>query len=106
MKVLTALALALAAVTLMGCAPTGEEELRDWIKQERAQAKPRVTALSKPSQFQPQAYTQELGMEPFNQLKLTQALRRDASQVASNVALITPEMARRKPACPWRSMNR
>ncbi len=96
MKVLTALALALAAVTLMGCAPTGEEELRDWIKQERAQAKPRVTALSKPSQFQPQAYTQELGMEPFNQLKLTQALRRDASQVASNVALITPEMARRK----------
>lgn len=96
MKVLNALGLTLAAVALLGCAPAGEEELREWMKQERAQAKPRITELSKPTQFQPQAYTQELGMEPFNQVKLTQALRRDASQVASNVALIAPEMARRK----------
>jgi type IV pilus assembly protein PilP len=96
MKALTALGLTMTAVVLLGCAPAGEDELRDWMRQERAQTKPRITALSKPTQFQPQAYTQELGMEPFNQLKLTQALRRDTAQVASNVALIAPEMARRK----------
>jgi type IV pilus assembly protein PilP len=35
-------------------------------------------------------------MDPFNQIKLTQALKRDSNQVASNVALIAPEMTRRK----------
>ena len=35
-------------------------------------------------------------MEPFNVLKLTQALKRESAQVATNAALIAPEMARRK----------
>ncbi|RYZ86853.1 MAG: pilus assembly protein PilP [Proteobacteria bacterium] len=62
----------------------------------RATTKPRVTPLSEPKQFQPQAYTMEAGVEPFNAVKLTQALRKDSSQLASNAALIAPEMARRK----------
>ena len=41
-------------------------------------------------------YTVESGIEPFNQIKLTQALRRDSVQIASNASLIAPEMARRK----------
>ena len=36
------------------------------------------------------------GVEPFNSIKLTQALRRESTQTASNAALIAPEMARRK----------
>lgn len=35
-------------------------------------------------------------MEPFNQIKLTQALKRDSNQVAANVTLVAPEMNRRK----------
>ena len=96
MKVLAAMGLVTATVVLLGCAPAGEDELREWMAKERLQAKPRITALTEPTQFHPQAYTEEAGMEPFNPLKLTQALRRDSAQVASNVALITPEMARRK----------
>ncbi len=96
MKVFMALGLTMATAALMGCTPSGEDELREWMAQERAQARPRITALAEPTQFQPQAYTAESGMEPFNSLKLTQALRRDSAQVASNAALITPEMARRK----------
>ena len=92
---LTGLAMATVAF-LTGCAPAGEDELRDWMAQERAQAKPRITPLTEPTQFQPQSYSEESGMEPFNPLKLTQALRRDSAQIASNVALIAPEMARRK----------
>jgi type IV pilus assembly protein PilP len=35
-------------------------------------------------------------MDPFTAARLTQALRRDSTQIASNAALIAPEMARRK----------
>ena len=87
---------ALLVLPLLGCVAAGEDELRQWMAQERAQTKPRITPLTEPTVFQPQAYAAESGMEPFNPLKLTQALRRDSSQVASNAALIAPEMARRK----------
>lgn len=86
----------LLVLPLLGCVASGEDELRGWMAQERAQTKPRITPLTEPTVFQPQAYAAESGMEPFNPLKLTQALRRDSSQVASNAALIAPEMARRK----------
>lgn len=88
--------IALAVMPILGCAPSGEDELRQWMADERAQTKPRVTPLTEPKQFTPQPYTAESGMDPFNPLKLTQALRRDSAQVASNAALIAPEMARRK----------
>ena len=88
--------IALMVLPLLGCNSSGEDELRAWIAQERAQTKPRITPLTEPSVFQPEAYTAESGMDPFNPLKLTQALRRDSSQLASNAALIAPEMARRK----------
>ncbi|OYY86479.1 MAG: pilus assembly protein PilP [Acidovorax sp. 28-64-14] len=89
-------ALILCAGVLSGCGPAGEDELRQWMADQRATTKPRITPLSEPKQFQPQAYTVENGIEPFNQLKLTQALRRDSVQIASNATLIAPEMARRK----------
>lgn len=91
----TTLAL-LCALALSGCGSSGEDELRQWIANERAQAKPRVTPISEPKPFLPQPYVVEDKMEPFDVLKLTQALRRESSQVASNAALIAPEMARRK----------
>lgn len=81
---------------LQGCDSSGEDELRQWMANERAQTKSRVTPLTEPKQFQPALYTAEDGTEPFNPVKLTQALRRDSAQVASNAALIAPEMARRK----------
>ena len=89
--------LVLACVTaLSGCIASGEDEVRQWISEERAQAKPRVTPLTEPKQFKPEAYAADAQLEPFNPLKLTQALRRDSAQLASNAALIAPEMARRK----------
>ncbi len=52
--------------------------------------------LSEPKRFQPENYLVDGSADPFNQTKLTQALRRDSAQVASNATLIAPEMARRK----------
>lgn len=81
---------------LVGCFPTGEDELRVWMTDQRANAKPSVTPLTEPKKFIPESYSQSGAVEPFNQIKLTQALRRDSVQVASNAALIAPEMNRRK----------
>ena len=96
MKAMQASMLMLCALSMWGCGSSGEDELRQWMANERAQAKPRITPISEPKQFLPQPYAAEEGMEPFNVLKLTQALRRESAQVASNAALIAPEMARRK----------
>jgi type IV pilus assembly protein PilP len=81
---------------LVGCGSSGDEELRQWMSELRATTKPRVTPLTEPKQFLPQAYSMESGVEPFNAVKLTQALRRESTQSTSNAALIAPEMARRK----------
>lgn len=99
MNLLKVIGLAVAAVAvlpLLGCSSGADDDLRQWVANERAQAKPRVTPLSEPKQFQPALYTAESGTEPFDPRKLTQALRRDSDQVASNAALIAPELARRK----------
>lgn len=85
-----------AVLVLMGCDSSGEGELREWMAQERAQTQPRVTPLTEPKQFQPQQYAHQSDLEPFSPQRLTQALRRDSNQVASNAALIAPELLRRK----------
>lgn len=83
-------------VTLSGCGLSQDDDLRQWMTELRSTTRPRVTPLTEPKQFQPQPYSMESGMEPFNALKLTQALRKDSNQLAANAALIAPEMARRK----------
>lgn len=83
-------------LVLAGCGFSQDDDLRQWMADLRSTTKPRVTPLTEPKQFQPQSYSMESGMEPFNALKLTQALRKDSNQLASNAALIAPEMSRRK----------
>ena len=88
MKFLPLAFMVLCTGALLGCGSSGEDDLRQWMANERAQARPRVTPIAEPKQFNPQPYTADAGMEPFNPLKLTQALRRESAQVASNAALL------------------
>ena len=85
-----------AAIALGGCAGDGQEELREWMAQLRATTKPRAMQITEPKQFVPSDYVAASGVDPFNPQKLTQALRRESSQSATNASLIAPEMARRK----------
>jgi type IV pilus assembly protein PilP len=85
-----------AALLLAACGQSGQEELQDWMNQQRAQIKPRVEPIPEPKKFTPQAYTQESATDPFSNQKLTQALKRESSQSTSNAALVAPELARRK----------
>ena len=83
-------------VILTGCGASTEDDIRQWMLEERNQTRPQVKPLSAPKQFTPESYTNTAAIEPFSNLKLTQALKRDSSQVAANGALVAPELARRK----------
>lgn len=82
--------------TLGACGYSDQDELQEWMTEQRNQAKPRVDRLPEPTKFTPQPYVQESSVEPFSNQKLAQALRRDSNQATSNAALITPELSRRK----------
>ena len=86
--------LALAASALSAC-DSGQEDLQRWMAEQRAQVKPSIPPISEPKKFTPQAYTEASAFEPFNILKLTQALRRESNQPSTS-ELIAPELARRK----------
>lgn len=83
---------------LTGCFGSKDAELQQWMVEQKGNTPPKVPPLSAPKKFVPQAYTQQAAMEPFNNQKLLQALRKDSSQSAANLALISPELARRKEA--------
>jgi type IV pilus assembly protein PilP len=83
---------------LSGCGASSEDELKQWMAEQRSQMRPRVAPISEPKQFKPEAYTQGSLIEPFSKEKLTQALKREQSQPAVNTALIAPELIRRKEA--------
>lgn len=91
----TALVLLLAAL-LAACADSNQDELQQWMTERRAQVRTRVTPLTEPKQFVPQAYTQESAADPFSQQRLASMLTQDATPGTVNTGLIGPELARRK----------
>ena len=89
--------LAAATVTvlsLQGCA-ADQDELQQWMEQQRREVKPSVEALSPPKKFIPQAYVALSNVEPFSSQKLTVALKQEARQPNS---LLAAEINRRKEA--------
>jgi type IV pilus assembly protein PilP len=83
-------------LVIAGCGSSGQEELQAWMDQQRAQTRPKVQPIPEPKKFTPQAYTEERSTDPFSNLKLTQALKRESGQSTSNAELVAPELARRK----------
>jgi type IV pilus assembly protein PilP len=81
---------------LTGCFGGKDAELQQWMVEQKGNTPVKVTPVAEPKKFKPQAYTQEAATEPFDNQKLLQALRKDSSQSAANLALISPELARRK----------
>ena len=86
-------ALALALVALLAGCSGEQEELTQWMEQQRREVKPNVTPLTPPKKFTPQPYTAISGVEPFSAQKLTVALKQEARQPNS---LLAGELNRRK----------
>lgn len=85
-------------LALAGCGASGDDELQQWMAEQKSQTRPTVAPISEPKQFKPESYTQVTAIEPFSNQKLTQALKRESTQSAASGALIAPELARRKEA--------
>jgi type IV pilus assembly protein PilP len=68
------------------------------MAEQKSQTRPRIAPISEPKNFRPESYTQMTAIEPFSNQKLTQALKREATQAAANGALVAPELTRRKEA--------
>jgi len=97
MTSLKVLGLCAAIVALAGCMGSEQEDLQQWMVEERAKVRPSIPPITEPKKFTPQAYTEGSAFEPFDSQKLTQALRRDSAQPSTS-GLIGPELARRKEA--------
>lgn len=88
----------LGSLVVLGCASSSEEEVRQWMAEQKKQTQPKVAPISEPKQFKPESYSQTGAVEPFSKDKLTQALKGESTQATSNAALVAPELARRKEA--------
>jgi type IV pilus assembly protein PilP len=97
MRLRSGLAPWLAAVLLAGCGASGQDDVQQWMAQQKSQSRPRLTPIAEPRQFQPQAYLAQTAVDPFSSQQLGQALRRDSAQTAA-ARLLAPELARRKEA--------
>ena len=63
MRILTRSLLGILPVlALAGCLPSGEDELRVWMAEQRANTKPTVTPLTEPKKFVPESYLQGGGL--------------------------------------------
>ena len=96
MKHFNGVVVACLLVLLYGCGSSSDDDIRHWMAEERNQTRPKVEPIPAPKQFKPESYTNAAVTEPFSKEKLTQALKRDSSQVVANGALVAPELARRK----------
>jgi len=86
----------LMSLAVVGCSSSDQTELQQWMNDQRSASKPKVEPLPEPGKFSPQLYNQEGAIEPFSNQKLTQALKRDSNRATANVALIAPELSRRR----------
>lgn len=80
-------------VLLGGCLSSGEDDLREWMAQQRRQTPPKVKPIPPPKVFQPADYARDGAGDPFSRDKLTQALRQAADKRMESV-LLAPELKR------------
>lgn len=89
-------ALLFGLLALSGCWGDDQQDLKQWIQEQRNATKPSVPPIPEPKKFTPEAYKNDVSIDPFSNQKLAQALRREASQATANAALVAPELNRRK----------
>lgn len=82
----------LLAALLAGCGGE-QQELQDWMDQQRREVRPSVQPLAPPKKFNPVPYANAQQVDPFSAQKLSVALKQEARQPNS---MLAAEMNRRK----------
>ena len=86
-------ALLVVSGALLGACAGDQDELQQWMEQQKREVKPSVEPLSAPKKFNPQPYVALGSVEPFSVQKLSVALKQEARQPNS---LLAAEINRRK----------
>ena len=86
------LALLLGTAMLTACT-SDQDELQQWMNQQKSAAHPTVAPLVAPKKFHPQAYEVAGGVDPFSTQKLSVAVKQESGQVSS---LLAAEINRRR----------
>ncbi len=81
---------------LTACGVAPEDELQQWMAQQKSEVHPRIKPITEPKVFKPELYKMVNEVDPFSNQKLTQALKKDTTQSVASGALIAPELSRRK----------
>ncbi|MEW6694596.1 Pilus assembly protein, PilP [Tepidimonas thermarum] len=92
---LTWTAALVVGVLVLGCSGAAQDDLTQWMAQQRAGAQPKVQPIQPPLAYQPQAYVGIDALSPFSDEKLTRVLRSD-SATAGMSRLLEAEMRRRR----------
>lgn len=82
----------LVPMLFAGCGDA-QDELQQWMEQQRREVKPNVVPLSPPRKFDPQPYLAGNAVEPFSTQKLTVAVKQEARHQNS---LLAAEINRRR----------
>jgi type IV pilus assembly protein PilP len=83
----------LAVALLLGACGSQQDELQQWMEQQRREVKPSVPPLVPPKKFDPEPYAVSDRIDPFSIQKLTGALKQEARQPNS---MLAAELNRRK----------
>jgi len=86
-------AILVACVAVLSACAADQDELQQWMEQQKREVKPNVEPLSAPKKFNPVPYAALGAVEPFSTQKLTVALKQEARQPNS---LLAAEINRRK----------
>ncbi len=79
-------------VVLLGACAGDQQELAQWMDQQRKEVKPNVQPISPPKKFDPQPYFTTDVVEPFSTQKLAVAIKQESRQQNS---LLQSEINRR-----------
>ena len=79
-------------VALLSACSGDQQELAQWMDQQRKEVKPNVQPISPPKKFDPQPYTAGEVVEPFSTQKLAVAIKQESRQPNS---LLQSEINRR-----------
>ena len=80
---------------LAACGQADQDEIRQWMAEQRKAVSPQVEPIPEPTRFVPQAYGAESALAPFSSEKLFVALRSESASGRGG-ALIRAELNRRK----------
>jgi type IV pilus assembly protein PilP len=84
-RIVTPMCAVAASVGLSACSPS-QDELQEWMTQQRREVQPTVQPIAAPRRFEPQPYQQASAVDPFSTQKLSVAIKQEARQPNSLLA--------------------